>query len=132
MGMEQTVVFAKDGVPAWTAVSDLLDRRGFPVHVRMIDNELAMPGEFPQGSWNELRVGTPQGMITVRRESDRVRCITWGNADGPLVQAWNAVAWAFADAGGGRVMSPDGPRNADDFEATADLPVVLRGNDGAN
>src|SRR5437899_704480 len=120
MGMEQSVLFAKDSVPAWTTVSDLLDRRGFPVQVRMVDNELALPGAIPPEPWLELRVGTPQGMVTLRREGDRVRCVTWANADAALLQAWNALAWALAESGDGRVASPEGPQSAAAFERSAD------------
>ena len=127
MGMEQTILFDADCVPRWSAVFDLLERQGFAVQVRMIDNELALPDTLPPDSWRELRVGTPQGMVTLRREPDRVRCITWGNADTSLIEAWNALAWAFALAGPGRVALPEGPKSAADFARSAALPVALRG-----
>ena len=126
MGMDRTVSFAGRPTPAWAAVADLLARHGFPVQVRMIDGQLAFPDEAPPEPWRELRVGTPQGMVTLRREADRVVCVTWGNADEGLRQAWNALAWAFAEAGGGRVESRTGPLTAADFRRTADLPAALR------
>ena len=61
----------------------------------MVDGELRLPEEEVPTVWQELRVGTPQGMVTVRREPDRVRLVTWGNADAAMLQAWNALAWAF-------------------------------------
>jgi hypothetical protein len=126
MGLEQTVTFARGAVPAWAVVGDLLARRGFPVHVRMIDGELALPDELPSDAWHELRLGTPQGMVTARRLGDAVVLVTWGNAEAPLRQAWNALAWAFAEATGGRIVSPDGPQAAADFQRTADLPVSIK------
>jgi hypothetical protein len=126
MGMDQSVTFAGAAVPTWPAVCDLLARHGFAAQVRMIDGELAFPDETPPETWRELRVGTPQGMVTLRREADRVVCVTWGNADATLVQAWNALAWAFAEAGGGRVVSAAGPLAAADFRHSADLPPSLR------
>jgi hypothetical protein len=99
--MDQTVSFAGK-VPSWPAVADLLARRGFPAQLRMIDGELAFPDEVPPEDWRELRVGTPQGMVTQRREGGAVVCVTWGNADAGMRQAWNALAWAFARAGGGQ------------------------------
>ena len=126
MGMEQTVTFAAGAVPAWAAVRDLLADRGYPVQTRMIDGELAFPDEAPPEGWRELRVGTPGGMVTVRREPGRVVCVTWGNAQGDLLRAWNALAWAFAEAGGGRVESAPGPLSAAEYRQAADLPSVLR------
>src|SRR4051794_39109172 len=102
MGMEQTVAFPT-APPPWTAVAELLAGRGYAVQMRMIDGELSFPDEQPPEPWRELRVGTPQGMVTVRRAADRVVCVTWGNADAALRQAWNALAWAFAAAGQGMV-----------------------------
>jgi hypothetical protein len=127
MGMNQTVTFAERAVPPWTAVSDLLARRGFPVQVRMIDGELAFPDEAPPASWRELRVGTPHGMVTLRREKQGIVFVTWGNADAPMRQAWNALAWACAEAGGGQSLSSSGPQSAAEFFQTAELPAVLKG-----
>jgi hypothetical protein len=127
MGMEQTVSFAGNTVPAYTAVRDLLGRHGFPVQPRMIDGQLALPDESPAEDWRELRLGTPQGMVTVRRDAARVVLVTWGNADAALREAWNALAWAFAEAGGGRVESADGPLDAAAYRGRAELPAALRG-----
>jgi hypothetical protein len=127
MGMDQTVTFAGGSVPAWPAVRELLHRHGFPVQVRMIDGELAFPDEAPPDSWQELRLGTPQGMVTVRRQPQQVVLVTWGNADASLRQAWNALTWAFAEAGAGQIESPQGPLTPTAFQGTADLPVALRG-----
>jgi hypothetical protein len=124
MGQERIVTFADGAVPAWEPVQDLLSRAGFPVQLRMIDGELAFPDEQLPPTWTELRVGTPQGMVTVRREPDRVRLLTWGNADAAMLQAWNALTWAIAEADAGLI---DGTQSADDFRAQADLPPALRG-----
>jgi hypothetical protein len=126
MGMEQAVTIAGGAVPAWASVCEVLTGRGYPVQARMIDGQLAFPDEQPPESWRELRVGTPGGMVTLRREPDRVVCVTWGNAEGDLLRAWNALTWAVAEAGGGRVESRTGPLTAADFRRTADLPAALR------
>jgi hypothetical protein len=127
MGLERVVTFAGGTVPAWEGVRELLTRSGFPVLMRMIDGQLAFPDEQPPESWAELRVGTPQGMVTTRREPDRVRLVTWGNADAAMLQAWNALAWAFAEVGGGRVEGTEAGHSADEFRRQADLPPALRG-----
>jgi hypothetical protein len=120
--MEQTVCWGKGRELRWKAVRELLSQRGFPIQVRMIDGQLAFPDEEPTEEWRELRLGTPHGMVTVRREPDRVVLVTWGNAEPPLIQAWNALTWAFAEAGGGRILAAGGPVSAEDFLRTADLP----------
>ena len=72
MGMEQTVAFEAVNVPAWDAVGVLLFGLGYSVQVRMIDGQLSLPDEQPPDDWRELRVGTPQGMVTLRRAGDRI------------------------------------------------------------
>jgi hypothetical protein len=107
-------------------LSQLLAERGFPVQLRMIDNELVFPDATPPEGWRELRVGTPQGMVTLRRDAGRLTAVTWGNADAGLVQAWNALTWACAEAGDGRVQTAAGPLAAEDYRRQADLPAALR------
>jgi hypothetical protein len=126
MGQERVVTFVGGAVPSWERVAGLLAGAGFAVPLRMIDGQLAFPDERPPETWAELRVGTPQGMVTVRREPDRVRLVTWGNADTAMLQAWNSLAWAFADAGGGCIQDGDVSRLADEFRQLADLPPMLR------
>jgi hypothetical protein len=126
MGLEQTVLFS-EAVPAWRDVQELLIRRGFPIQVRMIDGEIAFPNEIPAEPWRELRVSSNAGMVTLRREQNRVTLITWGNVDKPLIQTRNALAWAFAETGNGRIQTGQGELAAVDFLRNADLPGELRG-----
>jgi hypothetical protein len=124
MGMDQTVSFAQASRPAWGVVRDLLVARGLSVQVCMIDGQLAFPDELPPEGWRELRLGTPAGMVTVRRESGRLVCVIWGNADDSLVRAWNAVTWAFAQASGGLVQLPSRPSlSAREFADSGDFPA---------
>lgn len=120
MGMEHLVSFAA-AAPAWTAISSLLAQHGFPAVPCMIDGQFVDPDDAVPDSWRELRLSTPQGMVTLRRDSDGLRAVTWGNADASLRQAWNAVAWAAAHAGTGRVDALP----AADFRRQADLPPAL-------
>jgi hypothetical protein len=126
MGVDQTVTFPAGNPISWSATRDLLASHGYPVSVRMIDGELAFPDEEPPANWRELRLGTPDGMITVRREPDRVVLVVWGNADAGLVQAWNALTWAFALAGKGQVQIASGLQSAAEYWKCVDLPAVLR------
>ncbi len=126
MGIEQRVHFPRGKPPSWEAVSALLAGRGFPVALRMINGELAFPDEVPGESWHELRLGTPQGMVTVRREADQVILVTWGTGDPALLEAWNAITWAFAEAGEGQILTGEGPVTGAEFRRTARLPDSLR------
>jgi hypothetical protein len=127
MGMEQSVRFDSKAIPAWSAFKAFLDGRGFPIQLRMIDGELAFPEENPPESWRELRVAMAQGMVTLRRENDRIVLVTWGNADAALLQAWNGLVWAIAEVGGGRVESASGLATPAEYLRSADMPPALRG-----
>jgi hypothetical protein len=129
MGMDQTVSF-RGAPPSWGAVRDLLARHGYPVQMRMIDGQLAFPDEAPPEGWRELRVGTPGGMVTLRREPGQMVLVVWGNADAGLRRAWNTLAWAVAEAGGGQVLTADGALSGADYRARAELPEGLGGGPG--
>src|SRR5262245_24481609 len=98
MGMSQKII-CPNGVPTWPAIRDRLAARGYQAQLRMIDGQLAFPDEEPPPAWSELRIGTSDGMVTVRRDADGVDVVTWGNADAAMQRAWNAVAAAFAEPG---------------------------------
>lgn len=98
MGMSQ-VVRCSQGVPEWPRVAAWLAERGVAVQLRMIDGQLALPDETPGPEWDELRVGTPAGMITIRRRGDSVELTIWGNSDRALQDASAAMALGFAELG---------------------------------
>jgi hypothetical protein len=95
--------------------------------MRMINGELSFPDDVPPDPWHELRIGTPAGMVTLRRQQDLVRFVIWGNADAALREAWNALTWAFASTGGGRILGSHGEVSAAAFGQAAELPAALRG-----
>jgi hypothetical protein len=121
MGMDQKVTFTAPG-PPWPRVRDLLGDQGFPPQLRMIDGQLALPDEEPTEAWQELRVTTPGGMVTLRREPEGIRLVIWGNADARMRQAWNALAWAVAMLTGGTVETGTERLSADDFAGAAEMP----------
>ena len=125
MGMDQKVAFPSEKTPTWAQLAELLAARKYPLQMRMIDGELAFPDEAPPDAWRELRVHTPGGMITLRREAEGITLVTWGNADAKLRQAWNALAWALARLTGGTIKSDSGMMSLADYEKTADLPPEL-------
>jgi hypothetical protein len=122
VGMEQKVEFGDGGCPAFAAVAELLAQSKFPIQLRMIDGELAFPNEVPPDTWRELRLGTPAGMITVRRDAKGVELVTWGNADAALRQAWNALTWAFALCSKGTVLTAQGRMSADEYQRRESMP----------
>src|SRR5437868_6509721 len=79
MGIDQKIVFPSGNLPTWSQFADLCAARQVPVQLRMIDGELALPDETPPHDWRELRVGTPGGMVTLKRESDGITIVIWGN-----------------------------------------------------
>jgi hypothetical protein len=125
MGMTR-LVLVPGGGPTWPQARDLLAGRGYPVQVQMIDGQLAFPDEEPPPEWRELRLKTPGGTVTVRRAAGGVECVVWGNADEALRRGWNAVAWAFAVASGGRVRTDGGDQTPADFLAAAEAPPLLQ------
>lgn len=122
MGMEQRVTLPAAGCPHWSAIAAVLEGVGYPVQMRMIDGELAFPEETPPENWKEVRVGTPAGMITLRRDARAIDLVTWGNADEALVRAWNALTWAVARASGGFVLIDRLPVSPEDYAARHSLP----------
>ena len=78
------VAFPGGQPPAWLAARDLLAQRGFPLKVRMIDGQPALPDEEPPDGWHEIRVAATDGMVTVRRDGDRLALVVWSNAGAEL------------------------------------------------
>ena len=122
MGVDQKVLFAAERMPPWPRVRETLAAL-HPVQMRMIDGQLAFPEEDPPADWRELRVGTAAGMITLRREPDGIHLVIWGNAERPLRESWNAIAWSLATLTDGRIRMADGEVTAAEFRGRAELPA---------
>jgi len=105
MGMDRAVIFPGQP-PSWPDLHRFLTAQGIAVQIRMIDGQLAFPDEEPPEAWRALRLSGPAGMVTLRRETDRLSLVTFGNADAALLRFWNTLAWACASAGGGQVQTP--------------------------
>jgi hypothetical protein len=121
MGMQRTVRFDADAVPTWEAVRGQLGRLGISAAVKMIDGLPAFPDEVPEPGWKELRVGTANGMVTLRADPGSLTCVVWGNAGDALHTDWNALCWACAAAGAGRVESAGVDCSADEFAHLTNL-----------
>ena len=103
MGLDCHIRFAPDRAPAWPALAERLASSGLGVQLRMIDGALSFPDETPPEDWRELRIGTQQGMITLRRESDGMCLVIWGNADAGLLASRDAIAGAIVELTNGTV-----------------------------
>lgn len=121
MGLDRTVRFPDATTPSWEAIRSQLARVGESGQLRMIDGLPAFPDETPEDGWSEVRVGTAAGMVTLRRRPGAISCVVWGNSDPALSAAWDKVAWACAEAGGGTVETPAGVVTAAEFAASAGL-----------
>jgi hypothetical protein len=121
MGLDRTIRFPAGETPSWEAIRDQLRRVGEDPPVRMIDGLPAFPDEAPDPGWRELRLGTPAGMLTLRRAAGSLTCVIWGNADAALMAAQNRLCWACAVAGEGSIETPSGLVSAADFAASADI-----------
>jgi hypothetical protein len=97
MGMERIVQFAGPP-PTWAAIQKQLAVVGQPVAVRMIDGLPAFPDEFPPDDWREVRIGTPSGMMTLRKQEAGIAVVVWGNAVEKLQAEWEKVVEAVANA----------------------------------
>ena len=99
MGMERTVEFA-DGVPAWAELRRRWDAAALTVEMRMIDGQLALPGEEPADDWGEVRVGLPAGMVTLRRAPSGISFVIWGNSDEAMLAEWERLMAASGEPAG--------------------------------
>jgi len=121
MGLDRKVLLKSNPTPAWASWTTLLAQRQLSVQIRMIDGQLAFPDEIPDDTWQELRVGLPACMLTLRREPDGIRVVTWGNASPDALREWKMTIWAIAKAGEGEVESDSGPQSADEFAGAEQL-----------
>jgi hypothetical protein len=81
----------------------------------MIDGLPAFPDEVPEAGWKDLRLGVPEGMVTVRRGTGVINCTVWGNAGEQLQLAWAKVIWACARAGLGTIEGPGSSLTPEEF-----------------
>jgi hypothetical protein len=96
MGYERSIPIAADRVPDWGTIANQLRQAGDSPVLRMIDGLPAFPDEMPEPNWRELRVGLAGGMITIRRTSDGLSCVSWGTDDPSLKAAFERTIAAIS------------------------------------
>ena len=121
MGLDRTIRFTSAELPDWPAILVKLNELGISASLRMIDNLPAFQDEIPEPGWKELRVGFLEGMVTLRRGTNSFSCVVWGNAEGPLKRAWDALIWACAAASEGTIETPAGTQSAAEFASVSGL-----------
>ena len=95
MGLTSTV--AVEGTPALAALLERLAAAGLPSTLLMVDNQLVSPKRPPPAVWTEVRLKTPAGTITLRRQAGAVTLTVFGNADDALLLAKDQVGRALTE-----------------------------------
>ena len=96
MGLE--IVVPRSRACPLRPVLDALAAAGLPSTIAMVDNLLVSLSSPPPAEWREVRLRTPAGMVTLRRQPDGVAVVVFGNADAALQAAQRQVADAVRAA----------------------------------
>src|SRR5689334_3987971 len=71
--------------------------------VLMVDQQLHAPNMPVPDGWRDLRLRTPAGMVTLRRQPpDGIAVVVFGNADAALVAMQQEIARAISAPEGGQ------------------------------
>jgi hypothetical protein len=89
MGQEQTVRSARP-------LTEVMVELGAAVAIVMVDGNLVMPSAPAPAVWNEVRLKTAAGMITLRRREADVALVVFGNATPDLLAMRERIAAALA------------------------------------
>jgi hypothetical protein len=81
--------------PSLTALLEALAKQGLPSTILMIDNQLVSPKVPPPSAWRDVRLKTPAGTVSIKREAAGVSVTVFGNADPALLAAQAAIVQAL-------------------------------------
>jgi hypothetical protein len=95
MGLDVTVDRAAP--LAFVPLLAKLAERGLPATIAMVDGQLHLPKAEPPATWRDVRLRTPAGMLTVRRDGARLSIVVFGNADDALQRAQQLLAELVRD-----------------------------------
>jgi len=62
----------------------------------MVDNQLVSPKVPPPSTWQDVRLKTPAGTVTLKRNGNRVSLTVFGNADEALLAMQKRIAEVLA------------------------------------
>jgi hypothetical protein len=58
----------------------------------MVDGQLVSPKVSPPSTWQDVRLKTPAGTVTLKRQGDHVSLTVFGNADEALIAMQQRIA----------------------------------------
>jgi hypothetical protein len=82
-------------IPSLAKLLDDLARAGLPSTILMVDNQLVSAKLPPPSAWRDVRLKTPAGTVSLKRDAQGVTITVFGNADEALVRAQQAIADAL-------------------------------------
>lgn len=94
MGLSKLVPVRE--TPSLATLLAALANGGLPSSILMVDNQLVSPKLPPPSAWRDVRLKTPAGTLSLKREAAGVSITVFGNADEALLAAQAAVAQALA------------------------------------
>jgi hypothetical protein len=89
MGMSKLV--PARGVPPLAQLLDELSQANLPSTILMVDNQLVSPKVPPPSTWRDVRLKTPAGTVTLKRDASGITVTIFGNADPALVAAQDTI-----------------------------------------
>lgn len=95
MGLEISV--SRNGPCPLSALLDRLAETGIPSVIVMVDNVLQAPGAPPPAVWQDVRLKTPAGVVTLVKRDGGVGVVVFGNASVGLQEAQRRVGAAVAE-----------------------------------
>ena len=63
----------------------------------MVDNQLVSPKVAPPSTWQDVRLKTPAGTVTLKKQGDQVSLTIFGNADEALIVMQRRIAEVVGD-----------------------------------
>jgi hypothetical protein len=93
MGVSQIV--ARRDTPSLATLLEDLARAGLPSTILMVDNQLVSPRLPPPSAWRDVRLKTPAGTVSIKRDAQGISVTVFGNADPALIAAQEAIVKAL-------------------------------------
>jgi hypothetical protein len=93
MGLSKSV--ARRDTPSLASLLEALAQKGLPSSILMVDNLLVSPKVPPPTSWRDVRLKTPAGTVSLKRDAEGVSVTVFGNADAAMLAAQDAIVAAL-------------------------------------
>ena len=93
MGLDVTV--PREGECPIAPLLRALEESGIDATVVMVDAALQMPNAPVPDGWRDLRLKTSAGTVTLKRSSQAIAVVVFGNADDALLAVQRRIAEAL-------------------------------------